>query len=237
MTLCTVTSPPYSRLHTYRDTCTLCFFFLFFFFTPPSVSHVAIPPSGDQTKWGFSGGMIYLLNGRIRIWEPPFFTCRWHHLPKSRKKTAAHPDSKHSSYLFLHPDLLYNLFFYTKLFVINTCILWVRVQKPGEGTKQRTHTQKQMLCSTTVPDFFLLMVDWRMQDTKNDNRFSYRSFILFITHMHAYNFLLLSEVTYWNITGTYQLGFTMQPHPGNLFPFVFVVFFIQICTYILFMLL
>lgn len=87
--------------------------------------------------------MIYLLNGRIRIWEPPFFTGRWHHLPKSRKKTAAHPDSKHSSFLCLHPDLLYNLFFYTKLFVINTCMLWLRIHKPGEGTKQRTHTHKK----------------------------------------------------------------------------------------------
>lgn len=148
MTLCTVTSSQHSRLHTYGDTCTLCSFF-----SPPaprSVCHVAIPPSGDQTKWGFSGGMIYLLNGRIRIWEPPFFTGRWHHLPKSRKKTAAHPDSKHSSFLCLHPDLLYNLFFYTKLFVINTCILWVRIYKPGRGHKTK-NTKK------TKNEFFVLL--------------------------------------------------------------------------------
>lgn len=166
--------------------------------------------------------MIYLLNGRIHIWEPPFFTGRWHHLPKSRKKTAAHPDSKHSSFLCLRPDLLYNLFFYTELLVINTCTLWFCVYKPGEGTKQRTKKKKaNSLVLLQFLTFFLLMVDWLMQDTKNDNRFSYSSFILFISHMHAYNFLLLSEVIYWDITCTYQLGSSMQPHPGILLLFFF----------------
>lgn len=78
------------------------------FFWLPS-SHQT-PPSGRLTKWSCSGGMIYLLNRRIRFWEPPFFTGGWHHLPKSHKETGHHPDSKHSSCLWLRPAVLYDVF-------------------------------------------------------------------------------------------------------------------------------
>lgn len=86
---------------------------LFFFFLGLPSSH-RTPPSGRLTKWSCSGGMIYLLNRRIRFWEPSFFTWGWHRLRKSHKETVHDPEREHRSFLWLCPAVLYNVFFFFK---------------------------------------------------------------------------------------------------------------------------